>query len=44
MERVAATMPADSKLENTQFTENSFYYFKREEIRGRISKPPQGER
>ena len=36
MERVAATMPADSKLENTQFTENSFYYFKREEIRGRI--------
>ena len=36
MERVAATMPEDSKLENTQFTENSFYYFKREEIRGRI--------
>lgn len=36
MERVALCMPEDSKLENTQFTENSFYYFKREEIRGRI--------
>jgi len=36
MERVALCMPEDSKLENTQFTENSFYYFRREEIRGRI--------
>ena len=36
MEKVAQCMPEDSKLENTQFTENSFYYFKREEIRGRI--------
>jgi hypothetical protein len=36
MERVALCMPEDSKMENTQFTENSFYYFKREEIRGKI--------
>ncbi len=36
MERVALCMPEDSKLENTQFTENSFYYFRREEIRGKI--------
>ena len=36
MERVALCMPVDSRLENTQFTENSFYYFRREEIRGRI--------
>lgn len=36
MERVALCMPDHSKLENTQFTQNSFYYFKREEIKGRI--------
>jgi len=36
MERVALCMPEDTKLENTQFTENSFYYFRREEIRGKI--------
>jgi len=36
MERVALCMPEDSKMENTQFTENSFYYFRREEIRGKI--------
>ncbi len=31
-ERVAACMPEHSKLENTQFTENSFYYFGRREL------------
>ena len=31
-ERVAACMPDHSKLENTQFTENSFYYFGRKEL------------
>jgi hypothetical protein len=31
-ERVAACMPDHSKLENTQFTENSFYYFGRREL------------
>ena len=36
MERVAACMPKEDLLENTQFTENSFYYFKREEIKGKV--------
>jgi hypothetical protein len=36
MERVAACLPHEELLENTQFTENSFYYFKREEIRGKV--------
>lgn len=36
MERVAACFPEEDLLENTQFTENSFYYFKREEIRGKV--------
>lgn len=36
MERVAACLPSEELLENTQFTENSFYYFKREEIRGKV--------
>jgi hypothetical protein len=36
MERVAACFPEEELLENTQFTENSFYYFKREEIRGKV--------
>lgn len=31
-ERVAACMPEHSRLENTQFTENSFYYFGRREL------------
>ena len=36
MERVAACFPTEDLLENTQFTENSFYYYKREEIRGKV--------
>ena len=36
MERVALCMPEDSKLETTQFTQNAFYYYRREEIRGKI--------
>lgn len=36
MERVAACFPVEDLLENTQFTENSFYYYKREEIRGKV--------
>jgi len=36
MERVAACFPTEDLLENTQMTENSFYYYKREEIRGKI--------
>ena len=36
MERVAACLPVEDLLENTQFTENSFYYYKREEIRGKV--------
>jgi len=36
MERVAACFPIEDLLENTQFTENSFYYYKREEIRGKV--------
>lgn len=36
MESVAACFPEDDLLENTQFTENSFYYFRREEIRGKV--------
>ncbi|KAB1061470.1 hypothetical protein [Salibacter halophilus] len=36
MEKVAACFPTEDLLENTQFTENSFYYFKREEIRGKV--------
>ena len=35
-EKVAACMPEELLIENTQLTENSFYYFKREEIRGKI--------
>jgi hypothetical protein len=36
MEKVAACFPVEDLLENTQFTENSFYYFRREEIRGKV--------
>lgn len=36
MEKVAACFPWNELLENTQFTQNSFYYYKREEIRGKI--------
>ncbi len=36
MEKVAACMPSHELLENTQFSENSFYYYKREEIRGKV--------
>ena len=36
MEKVANCFPVEDLLENTQFTENSFYYYKREEIRGKV--------
>ena len=36
MERVAMCIPDDDKREHTQFSGNSFYYFKREEIRGKV--------
>lgn len=36
MERVAACMPDEDKREHTQFTGNAFYYYKREEIRGKV--------
>ena len=36
MERVALCMPDQDKKEHTQFTGNSFYYYKREEIRNKI--------
>ncbi|HTN46371.1 MAG TPA: hypothetical protein VL098_08500 [Flavipsychrobacter sp.] len=36
MERVALCIPDEDKREQTQFSGNSFYYFKREEIRGKI--------
>ncbi len=36
MERVAMCMPDIDKREHTQFSGNSFYYFKREEIRGKV--------
>ena len=36
MEKVASCFPVEDLLENTQFTENSFYYYKREEIRGKV--------
>lgn len=36
MERVALCIPEDDKREQTQFSGNSFYYFKREEIRGKV--------
>lgn len=35
-ERVAECMPEEDRIENTQFSENSFYYFKRDEIKGKI--------
>lgn len=36
MERVAMCIPDIDKREHTQFSGNSFYYFKREEIRGKV--------
>jgi hypothetical protein len=36
MVQVAACFPPEDFLENTQMTENSFYYYKREEIRGKV--------
>src|SRR5579872_5417462 len=36
MEKVANCIPGEDKKEHTQFSGNSFYYFKREEIRGKV--------
>lgn len=36
MEKVANCIPDEDKKEHTQFTGNSFYYYKREEIRGKV--------
>jgi len=36
MERVALCIPEEDKREHTQFTGNSFYYYKREEIRNKV--------
>jgi hypothetical protein len=36
MEKVANCIPDADKKEHTQFSGNSFYYFKREEIRGKV--------
>jgi DNA-binding HxlR family transcriptional regulator len=36
MERVALCIPDEDKREHTQFTGNSFYYYKREEIKNKI--------
>lgn len=36
MERVAECMPEEDRKEHTQFTGNAFYYYKREEIRGKV--------
>ncbi|PCH64857.1 MAG: hypothetical protein COC01_10590 [Bacteroidetes bacterium] len=36
MEKVGQCIPQEDIRENTQFTEASFYYFKREEIKGKV--------
>src|SRR5262249_23116282 len=36
MEKVAACVPGEDTREHTQFTGNSFYYYKREEIKGKV--------
>jgi len=36
LERVAQCFPQEDIIENTQMTENSFYYFKRDGIKGKI--------
>ncbi len=36
MEKVAACLPEEDRREHTQFTGNSFYYYRREEIRGKV--------
>ena len=38
MEKVANCIPEEDKKEHTQFTGNSFYYYKREEIRNKVTK------
>jgi len=37
MEKVANCIPDEDKREHAQFSGNSFYYYKREEIRGKVS-------
>lgn len=36
MEKVAECIPEEDRREHTQFTGNSFYYYRREEIRGKV--------
>ncbi len=36
MEKVAECIPAEDTKEHTQFSGNSFYYYRREEIRGKV--------
>jgi ABC-type iron transport system FetAB ATPase subunit len=36
MEKVAECIPPEEAKEHTQFSGNSFYYFKREEIKGTV--------
>lgn len=36
MEKVAECIPAEERKEHTQFSGNSFYYFRREEIKGTV--------
>ena len=36
MEKVADCFPEEDRKEHTQFSGNSFYYYKREEIRGKV--------
>jgi len=36
MEKVAECIPSEEAKEHTQFSGNSFYYFKREEIKGKV--------
>jgi hypothetical protein len=36
MEKVAECIPKEEAKEHTQFSGNSFYYFKREEIKGTV--------
>jgi len=36
MEKVASCIPEEDRKEHTQFSGNSFYYYKREEIRGKV--------
>lgn len=36
MEKIAECIPAEDTKEHTQFSGNSFYYYRREEIRGKV--------